>query len=66
MQESFDKLFGAGEPGVDVLRLIDVRRRLLRARDGYLDAQFELSQAEADLAAAIGDPSLIIPAAKVP
>jgi cobalt-zinc-cadmium efflux system outer membrane protein len=61
MQEGFDKLFGAGEPGVDVLRLIDVRRRLLRARDGYLDALWELSQAQADLAAAVGDPSLAIP-----
>jgi cobalt-zinc-cadmium efflux system outer membrane protein len=42
----------------DVLRLIDVRRKLLRARDGYLDALWEESQARADLAAAVGDPSL--------
>lgn len=53
--ESFEKLFAVGEPGVDVLRLIDARRRLLRARDSYLDALWELSQARADLAAAVGD-----------
>jgi outer membrane protein TolC len=53
--ESFEKLFALGEPGADVLRLIDVRRRLLRARDSYLDALWELSQARADLAAAVGD-----------
>jgi outer membrane protein TolC len=58
--ESFEKLFAAGDPGVDVLRLIDARRRLVRARDGYLDALWELAQARADLAAAVGDLSLAI------
>jgi len=53
--EGFDQLFAQGEPSVDVLRLIDVQRRYLRARDSYLDAQWELSQARADLAAAVGD-----------
>jgi outer membrane protein TolC len=53
--EAFEKLFALGEPSVDVLRLIDARRRLLRARDSYLDALWELSQARADLAAATGD-----------
>jgi len=51
--EDFDKLFAQGE--VDVLRLIDVRRRYLRSRDSYLDALWELHQARADLAAAVGD-----------
>ena len=56
--DAFDKLFAQGEPSVDVLRLIEIRRRYLRARDGYLDALWELSQARADLAAAVGDFSL--------
>jgi cobalt-zinc-cadmium efflux system outer membrane protein len=54
------KLFEQADPGVDVLRLIDVRRRLLHARDTYLDALWELRQAQADLAAAVGDPRLVL------
>jgi outer membrane protein TolC len=54
-REEIDKLYTAGQPGVDLTRVIDIRRRLLRARDAYLDALFELSQAQADLAAAVAD-----------
>jgi cobalt-zinc-cadmium efflux system outer membrane protein len=54
------QLFEAGDPGVDTLRLIDVRRRLLRARDAELDARWDLLQALADLAAAVGDPALVL------
>jgi cobalt-zinc-cadmium efflux system outer membrane protein len=61
-REVIDRLFLAGDPGVDVLRLLDIRRRFLRANDAYLDALFELSQARADLAAALADPSLAFPA----
>jgi hypothetical protein len=32
----------------------------LLARDRYLDALFELAQAKADLAAAVGDPTLAL------
>ena len=56
----FEKMFAAGEPSVDVGRLIDARRRLLRARDSHLDALWELSQARADLAAAVGDLSVAL------
>jgi cobalt-zinc-cadmium efflux system outer membrane protein len=52
-REDFNKLFAQGE--IDVSRLIDMRRRYLRARDSHLDALWELNQARADLAAAIGD-----------
>jgi outer membrane protein TolC len=54
------KLFEQADPGAEVLRLIDIRRKLIRARDGYLDAQWELRQAQADLAAAVGDPRLLL------
>jgi outer membrane protein TolC len=50
------KLFAAGDPGVDVLRVLDVRRKLLKARDVYLDALWEVRQAESDLTGAVGDP----------
>jgi cobalt-zinc-cadmium efflux system outer membrane protein len=48
------------EAAVDVLRVIDINRKILTARDSYLDALWEVSQAEADLAAAAGDPFLVI------
>ena len=60
--QGIEKLFEQGDPGVDVLRVIDTRRKELRARDGYLDALWEVRQARADLAAAVGDPALVIPA----
>jgi len=53
-------LLAKNDPGVDVLRIIDVRRKLLRARDGYLDALWELIQARADLVAAVGDLDLAV------
>jgi cobalt-zinc-cadmium efflux system outer membrane protein len=58
-QASLEKLFTQNDPGVDVLRLIDMRRKLLRARAGFLDAQWEANQAQADLATAVADPGLI-------
>jgi outer membrane protein TolC len=56
--KQMEKLFEQADPGVDVLKMIDIRRKLIKARDGYADAIWELSQARADLAAAVGDPAL--------
>jgi outer membrane protein, heavy metal efflux system len=56
-----DKLFAQNEPGVDLLRVIGVQRNYLRSLDAHLDAQFEVSQARADLAAAVADPALAMP-----
>ncbi|MCX7664604.1 MAG: TolC family protein [Gemmataceae bacterium] len=59
-------LFEQGQGGVDVLRLLDVRRKLLRAQDGYLDALLAYTSALADLAQAVGDPALAMqPAALI-
>jgi cobalt-zinc-cadmium efflux system outer membrane protein len=52
--ERIEKLLAAGDKDVTLLSVIDVRRKLLKARDGYLDALWELSQAQADLEAAQG------------
>jgi cobalt-zinc-cadmium efflux system outer membrane protein len=52
--ERIEKLLAAGDKDVTLLSVIDVRRKLLKARDGYLDALWELSQAQADLKAALG------------
>jgi cobalt-zinc-cadmium efflux system outer membrane protein len=53
------QLFEKGDPSVDLLRFIDVQRKLLKARDAELDALWEVRQAQADLAAALGDPALV-------
>jgi len=58
LEKSLDaaqKLFAAGDPSVDILRILDVRRKLLKARDAYLDAVYELRQARDDLSAAVAD-----------
>jgi cobalt-zinc-cadmium efflux system outer membrane protein len=57
--ERIERLFDL-DPTVDVLRIIEIRRKLLKARDTYLDALWEVTLAQADLAAALGDPSIII------
>lgn len=59
-------LFEARAAGVDLLRVIDVQRKLLHARDVELDAAFEVRMALADLAAAVGDPSLALPPRPAP
>ncbi|HEY7152578.1 MAG TPA: TolC family protein [Gemmataceae bacterium] len=58
-RKGFDQLFAQGQPGVDLASLIAIRRRILRLRDAYLDALFELSQAQTDLAAAVADLSFV-------
>jgi cobalt-zinc-cadmium efflux system outer membrane protein len=69
LQRSLDdaqQLFAAGDPGVDVVRVFDVRRKMLKARDAYLDALWEVRQAQADLAAAVGDPMVTFPGKETP
>jgi outer membrane protein, heavy metal efflux system len=58
-RQDMERLFAQNEQGVDVLRVIGVQSNLLRAMDAYLDARYEVSQALADLAAAVGDPAMI-------
>jgi len=53
-------LFKNAEPGLDLPHVFDFRRKLLKARDGHLDALLEMRQALADLAAAVGDPALAL------
>jgi cobalt-zinc-cadmium efflux system outer membrane protein len=59
-REDMERLFAQNEQGVDVIRVIGVQRNLLRARDAYLDARWEVSLARADLAGAVGDPAFAI------
>jgi cobalt-zinc-cadmium efflux system outer membrane protein len=56
--KDMERLLALG--GVPVLSVIDIWRKLLRARDAYLDVLYEVSQAQADLAAAVGDPGVVL------
>jgi outer membrane protein TolC len=58
--QEIDKLLDIGDPNVSVLQIIDIRRKQLKAHDGYLDALWELRQARADVSAAVGDPALAV------
>jgi hypothetical protein len=51
---------------VDVLKVIDVRRKVLKARDNYLDVLWALRQARGEVIAATGEPALewVQPASK--
>jgi cobalt-zinc-cadmium efflux system outer membrane protein len=60
-QQAFDdmeRLFQSGEPGLDILKVINVRQKLLLGQGAYLDALFAVQQARADLLAATGEPVL--------
>jgi outer membrane protein TolC len=49
-----------GKDGDGALPAISAQLKLVKARDGFLDAHWEVSQARCDLAAAMGDPDLAI------
>ena len=59
IREGVERLFSMGDPAADLLRVIDVRRRQIRAVEGYLDALWEAREALIDLAAASGDLTLL-------
>jgi cobalt-zinc-cadmium efflux system outer membrane protein len=58
--DQVERLFAQGDKSVDLIRVLDLRRKLLRAREGYLDVLFEMNQALADLAAASADLSPVL------
>jgi cobalt-zinc-cadmium efflux system outer membrane protein len=58
--KEMERLFLKEDPAVEFSKLMEFRHRVLKSQDGYLDALFELSQAQADLAAAVGEPVLAI------
>ena len=64
--KDIQQLFEKGDPGVTLLGIIDIQRKVLRARDGELDALYEARQALIDLAAALGDLGVAVPGCVVP
>jgi outer membrane protein TolC len=63
-KQKMERLMEQNEPGVDAIKVLSMERAILRATDAYLDARFEVSQARADLAAAVGEPALATGAAQ--
>jgi cobalt-zinc-cadmium efflux system outer membrane protein len=64
--DGLNKLIAQNDKNVDVLRIVDLYRKLLRAREGRLDGLWEAAQAQADLALAVGDPALAVGACPMP
>lgn len=58
--EEIERQTGKEASDADLAQLADFRQRLLKARMDYLDALWEVSQARADLAAAVGDPCVMV------
>jgi outer membrane protein, heavy metal efflux system len=54
------ELFTKNDPSIDLARFITVERAFLKASETLLDARFELSQAQADLALAAAEPQLAL------
>jgi outer membrane protein, heavy metal efflux system len=59
-KQEIEKLFANNDPSVDLGRVATVQRTYLKALETLVDAQFEISQAEADLALAVGEPLLAL------
>jgi cobalt-zinc-cadmium efflux system outer membrane protein len=57
-RQELEQFLADGEPGVDVVKVLGAQRNFLQVTNAYLDARYEVSQAQADLAAAVGDPAL--------
>jgi cobalt-zinc-cadmium efflux system outer membrane protein len=59
-KQSMEKLFADNDPSVDLSRLLSVQRSYLKANEVLVDARYEMSQAQADLALAVAEPTLAI------
>jgi hypothetical protein len=64
--QQMEKLFASNDPGADIMRVLSVQRAYLKAMESLLDARFEVSLAEADLALAVAEPALALELAPIP
>ncbi|MBL8792345.1 MAG: TolC family protein, partial [Planctomycetia bacterium] len=56
--QELQRLYLEDDPAVDVQQVLELFRRLLKARESYLDALYEHAQLKVDLALAAGDVEL--------
>jgi cobalt-zinc-cadmium efflux system outer membrane protein len=57
---AMEKMFAGNDPGIDLPRYLAVQRAFLKATESFLDARYEVSQAESDLALAVAEPALAL------
>ena len=60
IKDEMEKQFAGKDPALDFGKFLAVERSYLKATENLLDANFELSQAQADLALSVAEPSLAI------
>ena len=66
-KEELDQPFAKNDPRLELPRLILVSRSYLKANENLLDARYEVSQAQADLALSTAEPTLAVgPGAMLP
>lgn len=58
--EELEKLYSQEDSGVDVQQVLELRRRLIKAQENYVDALYDHGQIEVDLAMAVGDLELAL------
>jgi cobalt-zinc-cadmium efflux system outer membrane protein len=59
-KQEMERLLAQSDPSVDAARFLVVQRAYLKAIETLLDARFEVSQAQADLALAVAEPMLAV------
>jgi outer membrane protein TolC len=59
-RQEAEKQFTDKSPDADFARLVGIQRSYLKASENLLDARFEVSQAQADLALSVAEPALAI------
>ena len=57
-KQDLERMVAKNEPGADPAKLVALQKAFLKAADSQLDAHFEVSQAQADLALAVADPAV--------
>ncbi len=65
-KQEIEKQFAGNDPGADLARLLAIQRSFIKANENLLDARYEVSQAQADLALSIAEPSLAIGPGRAP
>jgi outer membrane protein TolC len=59
-KQEMEKQFANSDPSVDLSRMLAIQRSYIKANENLLDARYEVSQAQADLALSAAEPTLAI------
>jgi outer membrane protein, heavy metal efflux system len=59
-RQELDRLAASNDPAADPGKLVTVRKALIKGMESQLDAHYEFSQAQVDLAVAIADPAVAV------